>query len=202
MTIPDSVTPWWQQLWQSQKDNLRLLLLAAVLALLIRGWIAEPRFIPSDSMLPTLHVGDRLIVEKVSYQLHPPRPGDIVVFQPPPVLQQAGYRADQAFIKRVIAQPGQTVQVHQGQVLVDGNPLTEPYLAEPPVYEWGPYLVPEGGLFVMGDNRNNSNDSHIWGFLPEGNVIGRAWLRFWPLDRWGRVNTAIATPLESTTPLS
>lgn len=202
MTIPDSVTPWWQQLWHSQKDNLRLLLLAAVLALLIRGWIAEPRFIPSDSMLPTLHVGDRLIVEKVSYQLHPPRPGDIVVFQPPPVLQQAGYRADQAFIKRVIAQPGQTVQVHQGQVLVDGNPLTEPYLAEPPAYEWGPYLVPEGGLFVMGDNRNNSNDSHIWGFLPEGNVIGRAWLRFWPLDRWGRVNAAIATPLESTTPLS
>lgn len=201
MTIPDSVTPWWQQLWQSQKENLGLLLLAAILAFVIRGWIAEPRFIPSDSMLPTLHVGDRLIVEKVSYQLHPPQPGDIVVFQPPPVLQQAGYRADQAFIKRVIAQPGQTVQVRQGQVFVDGQPLTEPYLAEPPAYEWGPYEVPEGGLFVMGDNRNNSNDSHIWGFLPTSNVIGRAWLRFWPLDRWGRMNTVIATPLNGTAPL-
>lgn len=175
--------PWWRKLWRAQGENIRMLTLSLLLAIVIRMFIAEPRYIPSDSMVPTLKVGDRLVIEKVSYRFHSPEPGDIIVFEPPPQLQRLGYQKDQAFIKRVIALPGQVVIVHQGLVFVDGKPLNEPYISAPPNYEMVPYQVPEGQLFVMGDNRNNSNDSHIWGFLPESNVIGRTILRFWPLDR-------------------
>ncbi len=176
-----------QHFWQSQRENLQILAIALALAILIRGLVAEPRVIPSDSMVPTLLAGDRLVVEKVSYRLHPPQTGDVVVFAPPPVLRTLGYRPDQAFIKRVIARSGQVVQVRAGHVYVDGEPLLENYIAEAPEYAWGPAIVPAHHLFVMGDNRNNSNDSHVWGFLPEENIIGRAWLRFWPWQRLGQV---------------
>ncbi len=171
--------------WRGWWENVQLLAIALVLALLLRTFVAEPRFIPSDSMVPTLQVGDRLVIEKVSYRLRSPQRGEIVVFDPPQQLQQYGYGKDQAFIKRVIGLPGQTVRVAEGTVYVDDQPLKEPYIAEPPEYAWGPYQVPAGEFFVMGDNRNNSNDSHIWGFLPQENIIGRAWLRFWRLDRIG-----------------
>jgi len=170
-------------------ENVRLVAIALTIALVVRFFIAEPRFIPSPSMVPTLAVGDRLLVEKVSYHLHLPHQGDIVVFEPPPQLQEYGYRASQAFIKRVIGLPGQQVQVTQGKVYVDGTPLTEDYILDAPQYEMPPVEVPAGSLFVMGDNRNDSNDSHVWGFLPAENVIGRALLRFWPLEKFGSVAT-------------
>ncbi|MDG2616122.1 signal peptidase I [Thermoleptolyngbya sichuanensis XZ-Cy5] len=173
--------------WKTQRENGLVLAIALALALVIRLFVAEPRYIPSDSMVPTLQVGDRLVVEKVSYRLHPPAQGDIVVFDPPTQLQQLGYTTDQAFIKRVIGQPGQTVQVHLGKVWIDGKPLTEPYIAEPPGYEMRAVTVPPGHVFVMGDNRNNSNDSHVWGFLPVENIIGRAIFRFYPIARFGRI---------------
>ncbi|MBE9059454.1 signal peptidase I [cf. Phormidesmis sp. LEGE 11477] len=169
-------------------ENVRLVAIALVIAITVRLFIAEPRFIPSPSMVPTLSVGDRLLVEKVSYRLHQPHRGDIVVFEPPPQLQEYGYTASQAFIKRVIGLPGQTVQVTQGRVYVDGQPLDEDYILEMPEYEMPPVEVPASRLFVMGDNRNDSNDSHVWGFLPVQNVIGRAALRFWPLDKVGTVS--------------
>lgn len=172
------------------KENVRLVAIALVIAITVRLFIAEPRFIPSPSMVPTLAVGDRLLVEKVSYRLHPPQQGDIVVFEPPPQLQEYGYTASQAFIKRVIALPGQTVQVTQGSLYVDGQPLAENYILEAPAYEMPPIEVPADSLFVMGDNRNDSNDSHVWGFLPAQNVIGRAVLRFWPLDKAGSVSVS------------
>lgn len=173
--------------WKFWLDNVQILVIALILAVLIRVFVAEPRFIPSDSMVPTLAVGDRLVIEKVSYSLHPPQFGDIIVFDPPPQLQEMGYQKDQAFIKRVIGQPGQTVAVRQGRVYVDGQALTEPYIAEPPEYQMPPVQVPNGMVFVMGDNRNNSNDSHVWGFLPQENIIGRAWWRFYPINRIGQV---------------
>ncbi len=169
------------------RENISLLLLAILLAVLLRTFVAEPRYIPSESMLPTLEAGDRLVVEKVSYRLHSPAVGDVIVFHPPEILQQLGYKPDQAFIKRVIATPGQTVTVNHGVVYRDHVPLQESYTLSPPQYNLPPVTVPEGQLFVMGDNRNNSNDSHIWGFLPQEEIIGHAIFRFFPPNRWGQV---------------
>jgi signal peptidase I len=184
----------WGNLWRSQKDNILTILVALILAVVIRSFVAESRYIPSPSMVPTLYPGDRIAVEKLSYRFRDPQLGDVVVFFPPSQLQVAGYPADQAFIKRVIAVAGQTVQVHQGRVYVDQTPLTEPYVTEPPAYEMRAVRVPVGMLFVMGDNRNNSNDSHVWGFLPKENVIGRANIRFWPPGQAGFLETTpIAT---------
>ncbi|MEB3310500.1 MAG: signal peptidase I [Snowella sp.] len=171
--------------WQKIRENGQILVVALVFAFLIRTFVAEPRYIPSDSMLPTLQQGDRLIVEKVSYYFHPPQKGDIVVFTPPDALLIQGYTRDQAFIKRVIATPGDTVEVNDGITYVNQNPLAEDYIGENPKYRLPRLIVPPDSLFVMGDNRNNSNDSHIWGFLPQQNLIGHAVFRFFPLVRFG-----------------
>jgi signal peptidase I len=183
--------------WKSQRENLQILAIALVLAVIIRLFIAEPRFIPSDSMVPTLHIGDRLVIEKVSYRFRPPASGEVIVFEPPPLLQEYGYSADRAFIKRIIGVPGDRIAVQQGQVYRNGQPLTEPYIAESPRYEMAAVTVPPQEFFVMGDNRNNSNDSHVWGFLPQENIIGRAIFRFWTPDRFGALKER-ATP--RTTP--
>ncbi|MEM1252371.1 MAG: signal peptidase I [Cyanobacteria bacterium P01_H01_bin.21] len=169
------------------KANAKLVVISIAIAVVIRLFIAEPRFIPSNSMDPTLHIGDRLLIEKVSYRFHTPHRGDIVVFEPPPQLQAIGYRREQAFIKRVIGLPGDTLVVQQGRVYRNDQPLDEPYILASPNYEMAPVTVPKNALFVMGDNRNDSNDSHIWGFLPIENVIGHATLRFWPPDDLGTV---------------
>jgi len=176
-------TPPQKPAWKSWVDNLQVLAIALILALLLRTFIAEPRFIPSDSMVPTLLVGDRLIVEKVSYRLNSPQRGDIIVFDPPAQLQRYGYAKDQAFIKRVIGLPGQTIEVRDGKVFINDQPLTESYIAEPPQYQMPKVTIPSDSYFVMGDNRNNSKDSHIWGFLPQANIIGRACFRFFPFSR-------------------
>jgi signal peptidase I len=182
-------TPRWVRFGNQVRENVQILAIALSLALLIRIFVAEPRYIPSDSMLPTLQVGDRLIVEKISYRFYPPAKGDIIVFEPPAPLQTQlqlqGYAKDQAFIKRTIGEPGEQVSVKNGKVYINEKPLEEKYIAEPPNYQWGQKEVPDNELFVMGDNRNNSNDSHIWGFLPKQNVIGKAFFRFWPLNRIG-----------------
>ncbi|MBD2328796.1 signal peptidase I [Alkalinema sp. FACHB-956] len=198
--------------WKSVWENIQIVVIALIVALLVRTFIAEPRFIPSDSMVPTLLTDDRLIVEKVSYWFHPPQTGDIVVFSAPEPLQRQGYGKDQALIKRIIGQPGNRVGVYQGKVSIDGQPIAEPYIAEPPAYncpsqvplvprgqdfcsflfskglkEGESFQVPDNYYFVMGDNRNNSNDSHAWGFLPRQNIIGRAWVRFFPFNRLGDI---------------
>lgn len=182
----ETVMPWWQALWQNQRSNVQTVAIALLLSICIRWFVAEPRFIPSDSMVPTLAVGDRLVIEKVSYRFSHPHPGDIVVFYPPAILQEYfGFGDDQAFIKRVIGAPGDRIRIEDGTVYVNDQPLAEPYIAAPPNYRLLPVQVPPDAYFVMGDNRNNSNDSHVWGFLPEKNIIGRAIFRFWPLDREG-----------------
>ncbi|MBD2664860.1 signal peptidase I [Richelia sinica FACHB-800] len=190
MTINESDTtakPSETKNWRGWQENLILIAIALCLALLIRTFIAEPRLIPSESMYPTLHTGDRLVVEKVSYRFHPPTTGDIVVFTSPDELQRRGYPANQAFIKRVIAKSGEQIQIKRGIVYLNGQPLDEKYIAEPPNQPFSAVTVPEGEFFVMGDNRNDSNDSRYWGFLPQKNIIGRATFRFWPLDRLGLI---------------
>ena len=184
MTIKGTSTTSWQQ---QVKENTITIAIALSIALLIRIFIAEPRYIPSESMLPTLEIGDRLVVEKVSYHFHPVQRGDIIVFQPPKQLQRRGYETNQAFIKRAIAKEGDTIAVKNGIVYVNNRPVQEDYIAQLPRYNMPLVTVPPGKLFVMGDNRNNSNDSHIWGFLPEVNIIGHAVFRFWPWERIGSI---------------
>ncbi|MFP2931293.1 signal peptidase I [Pyxidicoccus sp. 3LG] len=165
-----------------------LVFLAALLVgmVLLRAFAVRPLRIISASMEPTLRVGDRVVMDLVTYRVRPPGPGDIVIFETPPELARTVAEPPRYSLKRVVAVPGQVVQVLDGQVLVDGQPLREPYVAEPARYAWGPSRVPEGSLFVLGDNRNASADSHAWGFLPATYVTGRVWLRFGPWERAGR----------------
>lgn len=169
-------------------EGLKTIGVSIVLALGIRTFVAEARYIPSGSMQPTLEINDRLIVEKVSYRFNNPERGDIVVFIPPNQLNQNTFR--DAFIKRVIGLPGETVEVRDGKVFINGQPLTENYLESPPDYQWGPETVPQDSFLVLGDNRNNSFDSHFWGFVPRDNIIGRAAVRFWPPNRVGGIGPA------------
>ncbi len=156
---------------------------AAVLAFGIRTFVAEARYIPSSSMEPTLEINDRLIIEKISYLVRSPQRGDVVVFSPTETLKEQKFK--DAFIKRVIGLPGDTVEVKGGRVYVNGQALREKYIEEAPEYKYGPVTVPEDQYLVLGDNRNNSYDSHYWGFVPRKNLIGRAVVRFWPLNRLG-----------------
>lgn len=143
-------------------------------------------------MLPTLQLQDRILVEKIrpvwTHQMHEHLPlNSIVVFSPPPQLIAAGYDPNSALIKRVVGQPGDVLQVSQGQLIRNDTPIMESWLNEPIDYEMAPVSVPEEQLWVMGDNRNASLDSHLWGPLPEKNVIGTAIWRYWPLQRFGSI---------------
>ncbi|MEB3312656.1 MAG: signal peptidase I [Cyanobacteriota bacterium] len=165
-------------------ELLQTVSLSVVLALGIRHFVAEARYIPSGSMEPTLQINDRLVIEKITYHFNPPDRGDIVVFWPPASLTPPGQRRD-AFIKRVIGLPGDRVEVRNGQVYVNGEALKEGYIKEAPNYQWGPEEVPDSAYLVLGDNRNSSYDSHAWGFVPSENIIGKAMVRFWPPQRLG-----------------
>ncbi|MEY2976570.1 MAG: signal peptidase I [Prochlorotrichaceae cyanobacterium] len=168
-------------------EGLKTIALSAVLAFGIRTFVAEARYIPSGSMLPTLQINDRLIIDKVSYHFVQPHRGDIVVFSPTEALREKNFK--DAFIKRIIGLPGDTVEVANGTVFVNGEALPENYLQDYPNYQWGPEVVPPDQYLVLGDNRNNSFDSHLWGFVPRENIIGRAVVRFWPLNRLGGMGT-------------
>ncbi len=135
--------------------------------------------VSSSSMEPDLIVGQRLIVNKVYYNFGEPKRGDIIVFRPPPAPDAIPY------IKRVIGLPGETVEIKQGKVFIDGNPIEEPYIKDEPNYTMGARTVPADSYFVLGDNRNSSNDSHVWGFVSRDAIIGKASFTIWPLDVFG-----------------
>ena len=166
-------------------EILKTLWLSVALALGIRQFVAEARYIPSGSMLPTLQINDRLIIDKVSYHFESPERGDIVVFNPTKTLEAQNFH--EAFIKRIIGLPGDTVEVKGGRVYINGQPLRENYLEDAPHYYMAPEVVPPDQYLVLGDNRNNSYDSHRWGFVPRDKIIGRAVFRFWPPNRIGEI---------------
>jgi len=156
------------------RDLIETILMAVVLFLLLNAATSRVR-VYNISMQPTLHEGNLLVVNKLAYKIGEPKRGDIIVFH-----YQGTVTED--YIKRVIGLPGDTVDVRGGIVRVNGQAITEPYIAELPGYT-GTWKVPEGELFVLGDNRNHSSDSHDWGFVEQEWVVGRAIIVYWPLDR-------------------
>lgn len=168
------------------------LLIWILFALLLRWQVIEPRWIPSGSMLPTLQVKDRLLIEKLSPKLnkflqkHPNR-GTIVVFLPPQILIDSGYESNQALIKRVIGIPGDKIEVKNGHLIRNGHLIDEPWVVEKIKYDMEQIIVPSNSLWVLGDNRNNSLDSHLWGPLAEKNLVGTATFRYWPLNNLGPI---------------
>lgn len=176
------------------------------MAVLVKTFLVQPFYIPSESMLPTIEVNDRVMVNKLAYRFGEPQRGDIVVFLNPSltdaeldesipeavirsVLEAVGVRTrgQDDLIKRVVAVAGETVSVENGRVEVGGVALDEPYVATggAAMGDFEPVTVPEGHVFVMGDNRNSSLDSRRFGTIPVDEIVGEALVRIWPLDRIG-----------------
>ncbi len=160
-------------------DVLETLLLSAALFLVINALSARVR-VDGYSMRPTLEDGEFVLVNRLAYRFDKPVRGDIVVFHFP-------LDPGQDLIKRVIGLPGDEIRVEGGVVHVNDEPLNEPYIASPPIYA-GRWIVPEDNLFVLGDNRNDSSDSHSWGMLPTENIIGKAILIYWPFNNWQMID--------------
>lgn len=169
---------------QFGRDLVEVVVPAVILFLIIHTFFMEARYVPSPSMVPTIEVQDRFLSNKTAYWFNPPKRFEIIVFKPPAT---AGSKDD--FVKRIIGLPGEKIQVQKGVVYINDQPLDEPFISADRVarMDSGPWLVPEGQLFVMGDNRNNSQDSRYWGTVPIENIKGKAWLRFWPINRMGWV---------------
>lgn len=184
-------------------EVLQVVLLAALVFFGVRT-LFDNFVVQGASMEPSLSSGEYLIVNKAvylrsswveklnpfgdagdgNYVFHPPRRGDVIVLHAPVA------RAAPLYIKRVIGVPGDTVEVRQGKVIVNGEALDEPYILEPPRRDFARRVVPPGHVFVLGDNRNNSEDSTVFGMLPEDNILGKAWVKYWPPRDWGWVPNA------------
>lgn len=152
---------------------------AFVLALLIQQFVVKPFYIPSESMEPTLVKGDRVLVNRFVYRFRDPEPGDVIVFHPP-------IAPDEDYIKRVVAVAGDTVEVKDGKLFVNGEPRDEPYLKEQ--FIEGAYpeeTIPEGYVWAMGDNRNRSGDSRVFGPVKLGSILGEGFLVYWPPGKIG-----------------
>lgn len=179
-----------------------LIISALAVAVILKTFIVSAYYIPSGSMLPTLEINDRVLVSKLSYRIGDFHRGDIVVFDDPfiprvkrsfpsrmfrSIGEALGIASnDRAFIKRVIGLEGETLEIKQNQVIVDGALLDEPYLPKDVTMpDYGPQQIPPGHVFVMGDNRGASSDSRIFQAIPTSDVVGKAFVRVWPLGRLG-----------------
>jgi len=170
------------RLLRGLREVLETVLPALLIALLINVFLGQATRVEGQSMEPNLHTDQRLVVEKVSYRLHGPQRFDIIVLK----LPQQG---DELLIKRVVGLPGETVEIRDGRVYINGEQLAEPFITDntrPGRSE--KIIVPPLHVFVMGDNRNHSNDSRSFGPVPIENVVGRAWLSYWPPEEMGLVH--------------
>ncbi len=206
----------WRPLGRGLREVAETIILALLIFLLVRA-VVQNFQVEGRSMEPTFENQWYVLVNKslyweinmetvskfvpfvdpgddpTRYLFRGPKRGDVVVFRS---LTQPTSGPERDFIKRVIGLPGETVEVRDCTVFIDGEPLDEPYISEKPVYSYGPDVVPPDHLFVLGDNRNNSSDSHSWGALPKENLIGQAWLIYWPFDAFGLVDNTSVTPGE------
>lgn len=163
-------------------ETLDACIFAAVLSLVIITFVVQAFYIPSGSMEPTLMVNDRILVAKFLYRLEPVSRGDVVVFRYP-------LNPQRDFVKRIMGLPGERVQLREGVVYVNGHQVSEKgYTLRPDLGNYGPVVVPAKEYFVLGDNRNNSEDSRFFGFVPGGNIIGKALFIYWPLPRIGPIH--------------
>jgi len=160
--------------------GITILIALAVFGLLrvsLQGYMVR-----GSCMLPGIQNQDWVMVSKASYFFTDPDHGDVVILQPP-------FQTKHPFIKRVIALPGDTIEVKDGEVYLNGVSLTEPYIAQSPRYSLSAREIPEGEYFVLGDNRNNADDSHVWGAVPRENIVGKVWFIYWPPQRWQLVRS-------------
>jgi signal peptidase I len=164
-------------------STIQTLIIAFILSIGIRTYVAEAKVIPTGSMIPTIKIGERVLVDKIYYKIDDIDRKDIIVFEPTPTLIKQKFHDD--FIKRVIGIPNDTIQVKSGKVYVNGEASKEDYIKEEPNEDFGPFTVPPNSYFVMGDNRNDSYDSRKWGVVPKSYIKGRAIFRFWPINRLG-----------------
>lgn len=168
--------------WKGLLELVEILAIALILSFVVRTFLLDSRIVPSGSMLPTIQLQDRLMVDKLVFKFSDIKRRDIVVFHPTP---ESGEKDD--LVKRVIGLPGEKIEVKDGKVLVNGTALEENYILNKPDYQYGPVTVPADSYFVLGDNRQDSNDSHMWGFLPKQNITGKVWIRYWPLNTFGKL---------------
>jgi signal peptidase I len=160
------------------REFVETLVLTVLIYVLVRTFLFENYRVVGHSMVPTLEDNQYLAVNKLAYRLHEPQRGDIIVFRDP-------RSDDRKLIKRVIGLPGEVVEIDGGQVFIDGQLLDEPYIEVPGLYAYPAMPLPAEQYFVLGDNRNNSSDSHSWGPLPRNLIVGKAWISYWPPQLWG-----------------
>ena len=163
------------------RELLEVVAIAVVLAFVLRVFIITPFYIPSESMLPTLEINDKILVSRLTYRFTEPKRGEVVVFHYP-------RDTEKVFVKRCIAVGGETAEGRDSVLYINGEAVPEEYLPEGLRFaNFGPTVVPEDNYFMLGDNRNNSDDSRSWGFVAKKLLIGKAVVRIWPLDRAGLV---------------
>ena len=159
------------------RQVMAIILLAGVIFIALQ-YTLQSSIVVGSSMQPNFQEGQRLIISKIVYTFQEPGRGDVIVFHPP-------NNSREDYIKRVIALPHDIVGIEEGIVYVNGSPLDEPYIEDAPRYTLEEYEVPENNYFVLGDNRNHSNDSHNGWVLPRQNIIGKVWVAIWPPNEWG-----------------
>ncbi|PZD75309.1 Signal peptidase IB [Acaryochloris thomasi RCC1774] len=182
---------WWLDLFKT-------IALSLFLAFGIRTFVAEARYVPTGSMKPTIAINDRLIVDKVTFRLRQPVRGDIIVFKPTAALREQGY--SDTFVKRIVGLPGDRIEIKEGAVFINGTQLQEGYVANgdqtftdlchsgktipATAFLDQPRAIPANSYLVLGDNRHNSHDGRCWGLVSSQELVGRAMLRYWPLNRF------------------
>ena len=179
-SFPDYTEQHTQTNWgNAARELVETVLLTLVIFFMIRFAIENYR-IEGYSMEPNFHDGQFLLVNKIQYLLSPPHRGDVIIFKYP-------LNPKKNFIKRVIGLPGEKVEVRAGKIFVNDVRVPEPYPYNFADYDWGPVTIGPDEYFVLGDNRPESSDSHAWGLLPIKDVIGKAWVSYWPHELWGVV---------------
>lgn len=165
-------------------EILKVLIFAFIISWGLRATVVDARVVPTPSMLPTIQVEDRILINKISYKFTDIKRGDIIVFHPPSNVDQRGYD----WVKRVVGLPGDKIEIRDGKLFINESELNEPYELEEPHYTYGPIIVPVEKYFVMGDNRNNSYDSHCWGPLDKKNIVGKVLICYWPFKHFGTLS--------------